>query len=236
MSELDRFAKSSTTVWSNNPSLAGLMGLSPLLAVSQTAVEGSALALITLLVGLASALTLYGLQRYIISHHLYLWIVIIMAGYTSVISQLLQIWFYPLYRELGIYTYLVACNFALLVKMPRYQKAATALPVLLDASKLGIALGVTLFGFSLVRELLISGAIFANMSLLIPCNFDESASAMQSDWLKFVALQPGAFILLGLVVAVSNALGISQPEAFYHRDESPIERARVTGRLKSSEQ
>jgi hypothetical protein len=59
---------------------------------------------------------------------------------------------------------------------------------------------------------------------------------MQSDWLKFVALQPGAFILLGLVVAVSNALGISQPEAFYHRDESPIERARVTGRLKSSEQ
>ncbi|MAC68739.1 MAG: electron transport complex subunit RsxE, partial [Gammaproteobacteria bacterium] len=80
MSELDRFAKSSTTVWSNNPSLAGLMGLSPLLAVSQTAVEGSALALITLLVGLASALTLYGLQRYITSHHLYLWIVIIMAG------------------------------------------------------------------------------------------------------------------------------------------------------------
>jgi Na+-translocating ferredoxin:NAD+ oxidoreductase RnfE subunit len=59
-----------------------------------------------------------------------------MAGYTSVISQLLQIWFYPLYRELGIYTYLVACNFALLVKMPRYQKAATALPVLLDACSL----------------------------------------------------------------------------------------------------
>jgi Na+-translocating ferredoxin:NAD+ oxidoreductase RnfE subunit len=159
-----------------------------------------------------------------------------MAGYTSVISQLLQIWFYPLYRELGIYTYLVACNFALLVKMPRYQKAATTLPVLLDACRLGIALGITLFGFSLLREFLISGAIFSNLPLLIPGNLDESAAAIQSHWLKFVALQPGAFILLGLVVAICNALGISKPEAYYHRDEPPIERARVTGRLKSSDQ
>ena len=236
MSELDRFAESSTTVWSNNPSLVSLMGLSPLLAVSQTAVVGTALALITLLVCLASALTVHGLRRYITSRHVYLWIVIIMAGYTSVISQLLQIWFYPLYRELGIYTYLVACNFALLVKMPRYQKAATTLPVLLDACRLGIALGITLFGFSLLREFLISGAIFSNLPLLIPGNLDESAAAIQSHWLKFVALQPGAFILLGLVVAICNALGISKPEAYYHRDEPPIERARVTGRLKSSEQ
>jgi Na+-translocating ferredoxin:NAD+ oxidoreductase RnfE subunit len=236
MSELDRFAESPTTVWTNNPALVWLMGLSPLLAVSQTAVVGTALALITLLVCLASALTMYGLRSYIAPRHLYLWIVIILAGYTSLISQLLQIWFYPLYRELGIYTYLVACNFALLVKMPSYQKAAAAPPVLLDACKLGIALGIVLIGFSMLRELLISRAIFANLPLLIPANFDAGAAAMQSDWIKFMALQPGALILLGLVVAICNAVGITKPEAYYHRDEPPIERARVTGRLKSSGQ
>lgn len=236
MSGLDRFAESSSTVWSNNPSLVWLMGLSPLLAISQTAVVGTALALITMLVCLSSALTLYGLRRFVAPRHLYLWIVIIMAGYTSVLSQLLQIWFYPLYRELGIYTYLVACNFALLVKMPSYQKAAAAPLVLLDACRLGIALGVVLIGFSVLRELLISGAIFANLPLLFPGQFDASATPTQSDWIKFIALQPGAFILLGLVVAMCRAIGISKPEAYYHRDKLPIERVRVTGRLKSSGQ
>ena len=236
MSGLDRFTESPTTIWTNNPSLVLLMGLSPLLAISQSAIVGTALALATFLVCLASALTVFGLRHYITTRHLYLWVCIILAGYTSVVSQIMQVWFYPLYRELGIYIYLIACNVALLVKIPAYQKATAALPTLIDASRLGAALGLVLIAFAMLRELLISGAVFAHPHLLLPGYFDDSGAAFSNDWIKFVALQPGALILLGLVVAACKAIGISKPEAYYHRDEPPVERARVTGRLKSGRQ
>ena len=234
MSRLSRLQQTSTTVWVNNPSLVLLMGLSPLLAVSHTAVAATALALGTCLVCLLSALTVYALRNQIEERYAYLWVTAILASYTSLICLLMEIWFYPLYREIGVYSYLIACNFALLVKLPSYLHSNSKLSTIIDAGKLALALAWALIGFATLREFLISGTVFANMHLLLPGYLESDPALFDNNWFKFIGLQPGAFILLGLIIAACNALGISRPEAFYHRDEGPVKRERVTGRLKSN--
>ena len=85
----------------------------------------------------------------------------------------------------------------------------------------------------MLRELLISRTLFANVQLLLLQSFEAVVTPDSTGISTFVASAPGAFILLGLLIAICQALGMHKPEAYYHQDEQPAERARVTGRLKS---
>ena len=102
-----------------------------------------------------------------------------------------------------------------------------------DAARLAVAFGACLIGFSMLRELLISRTLFANVQLLMPRSFQAVVTPESTGISTFVASAPGAFILLGLLIAMCQALGMRRPEAYYHQDEQPVERARITGRLKS---
>lgn len=232
MSRLSRIQDAPSQVWVNNPTITGFLGISPLLAISQSSIVGSALAFSTALVCLATASTVYGLRAVILPQHVFLWATAIMGCYTTILIQLMEIWFYPLVRELGIYLYLIACNFALLVKLPSYRNSASFTVALADASRLAVGFGASLIGFSMLRELLISKTLFANVQLLLPRSFEAVVAPDSTGISTFVASAPGAFILLGLLIAFCQALGMRRPEEYYHQDEQPVERARVTGRLK----
>ena len=168
MSRLSRIQDAPSQVWVNNPTITGFLGISPLLAISQSSIVGSALAFSTALVCLASAATVYGLRSVIRPTHAFLWVTAIMSCYTTILAQLMEVWFYPLVRELGIYLYLIACNFALLVKLPSYRNSASFTVAMSDAARLAVAFGASLIGFSMLRELLISRTLFASVQLLVP--------------------------------------------------------------------
>ena len=72
-----------------------------------------------------------------------------MSCYTTILAQLMEVWFYPLVRELGIYLYLIACNFALLVKLPSYRNGGFTV-AFADAARLSVAFGASLIGFSML--------------------------------------------------------------------------------------
>ena len=215
----------------NNPTITGFLGISPLLAISQSSIVGSALAFSTAVVCLASAATVYGLRSVIRPQHVFLWVTAIMSCYTTILAQLMEVWFYPLVRELGIYLYLIACNFALLVKLPSYRNSAAS-PCGRGCARLSVAFGASLIGFSMLRELLISRTLFANIQLLLPRSFEAVVTPESTGISTFVASAPGAFILLGLLIAICQ-VRYAHTEAYYHQDEQPVERARITGRLKS---
>ena len=233
MSRLSRIQDAPSQVWVNNPTITGFLGISPLLAISQSSIVGSALAFSTAVVCFASAATVYGLRSVIRPQHVFLWVTAIMSCYTTILAQLMEVWFYPLVRELGIYLYLIACNFALLVKLPSYRNSACFTVAVEDAARLSVAFGASLIGFSMLRELLISRTLFANIQLLLPRSFEAIVTPESTGISTFVASAPGAFILLGLLIAICQALGMRSSEAYYHQDEQPVERARITGRLKS---
>ncbi len=117
MSELQLNSSRASSPWTNNPVLVQLLGLSPVLAISTTLVNGLGLGISTALVMLLSSVTVSTLRTKINQRWRFTWYLLITASYTTVLDSLLQ-WFYsPLHRELGIYIPLICCNFAVLIRL-----------------------------------------------------------------------------------------------------------------------
>lgn len=234
MNELGLQAHQPASVWRNNPSLVHLLGLNPLLAITDSLVKALALGTATMLAVLASAVAVYLLSDLIPSRWRYLWYSIILACLVSLIILPLQLYWYPLARELGIYPALIACNFALLLRMDCFKNSPNAGSILLDAMRLGMGLMLALVLFATVREWLLYGSVLNSWQLLLPG--DEPAANMPQPpavWTHFARLQPAAFMLLALIIALGNWTGLLRPDPLQNRSGTEVERARVSGALKA---
>lgn len=235
MSELNLLATRPASIWHNNPSLVHLLGLSPLLAISDSLSKALALGVGLLVTSFVSAVTIRMLSGSINERWRYFWYCIVLASYTSLVVMVLQLGWYPLARELGVYPALIACNFALLLRMESFQRTAHWQQLMLDATRLGLGLLLALVLFATLRELLLYGAVFTDWQLLIPGNTNAMEQTSQVEaWFRFMALPPAAFILLGLLIALGNWLSVWKKTELRHHSDEPVTRARVTGALKGS--
>lgn len=235
MSEIQLHREQPASLWRDNPMLVHLLGITPLMAVSDSATKALALGLGLVIISLLTALSLWGLRQFLQAKWRYLWIGLTLAAYTSGLALVIELNFFALYRELGIYIFLIAGNLALVIKMEAYLSFPRWDQVLLDSTKLGLSLCLALLGFALLRELLLAGTVFHNWELLLPGTVGGPELLMENrnTIFPFGLLQPVGFILLGLCVALlrlSNTQSDSPPK---HRNNSAVKRARVTGRLKN---
>lgn len=238
---VENYSEKPASIWRDNPMIVHLLGISPLIAVTDSATKALGLGVGLLLVATLSALTLQRLHQFIESswqQYSILWIGLTLASYTTVFVLILQLYFFPLFRELGIYSYLITCNFALLIKMGPYTQHAKWTYVLTDSLKLGISLLLALVGFGILRELLFSASVFNGWEMLLPGTPGGTELLLENreSVFRFAVLQPAGFILLGLSIAIlrrTRSLNASPPP---HRSDEPVERARVTGRLKESKE
>ncbi len=235
MNDLEIHARKPSHIWANNPALIQLLGLSPLLAVSSTLAYGIGLGMATLCVCVFSCLTTSVVKPFISQRWRLVWYMVILASYTTVVDTLAQLYFYPLYLRLGIYVPLICCNAAILVRMETVAAHSNYLQTTLDAIKVGVGFLLALVLFSACREILITGSLLSNWQILLPSNEAYSAlsNAYRGSFFRFAETQAGAFILLGLVVALSNlASAFARDSAGKRQDPiAPAKRARVTGRL-----
>ena len=91
-----------------------------------------------------------------------------MSCCTALLTQLTNVQIYPLMRELGIHLDLIACSFVLLVKLLPFRNSASLTVAIAAASRLAAVLGSGLVGFSMLRELLISRMLLADVQLYMP--------------------------------------------------------------------
>lgn len=236
MNELELQAKKKTLVWENNPVLLQLLGLSPVLAVSSTLVDGLGLGIATFIVCVLSCLSV-SLLRGVIPHQWRLvCYLLLLASYTTMAEIIVQVYFYPLFARLGIYLPLICCNIAILIRMETVASQSDWPAATLDAVKNGCGFLMALGLFAACRELLISGTFFADSALLLPVN---SAVSTVPDTLnapllfQFANTQAAALLLLGLFVALFNYLSQLRGKSSANKPDEiiPVKRARVTGRL-----
>lgn len=223
-------------VWENNPVLIQLLGLSPVLAVSNTLAYGVGLGVATFFVCVFSCLTVSLLKETIPHRWRLVWYMLILASYTTIVETIGQLYFYPLFLRLGVYLPLICCNVAILVRMETFAAQSAWPAATLDAVKTGFGFLIALALLAACRELLISGTFFANWQLLLPASSEVATAARNIDdmrFFRFANTQAGVLILLGLLVALFNLL--SQQTSNSPSDNSeeivPVKRARVTGRL-----
>ncbi len=190
-------------LWKNNPALVQLLGLCPLLGVSNSAVNALGLGLATMLVLVCSNLAV-SLVRGVVTPAVRLpAFVMIIAALTTCIELLTQAYTYELYQVLGIFIPLITTNCVILGRADGFAAKHGPLVAAYDGLAMGLGFALVLLVLGGLRELAGTGALFANMHLLFgPATADWKLTLFDGyDGFLLAILPPGAFIVLGLLIA-----------------------------------
>jgi electron transport complex protein RnfE len=221
-------------LWKNNPALVQLLGLCPLLGTSNSTVNALGLALASAMVLICSN-TAVSLVRGVVNTAVRLpAFVMIIAALTTCIELLMQAYTYELYQILGIFIPLITTNCVILGRADAFAAKHDPLRAAYDGLVMGLGFGVVLVMIGALRELFGTGVLFANMQLLFgPMAVDWQVTVFPGyPGFLLAILPPGAFIVLGLLIAGKNRIDQALVErARAKQPDAPVQsrRVRVTG-------
>lgn len=195
-------------IWTGNPALVQLLGLCPLLAVSNSAINGLSLGFATL-VTLVLSNFLVSATRHWLLHEIRIPVfVLLIAGIVTSIGMIMNAWTHELYLELGIFIPLIITNCAILARAETFASKNNIGQSMVDGIATGIGFALVLITLGAIRELIGTGTLLADSHLL----FGSVAAQWQFQLpeyyrgLLIAILPPGAFIILGLLIALKNCL------------------------------
>ncbi len=195
-------------LWSNNQALVALLGLCPLLAVTNTAINGLGLGLATTAVVTASNGTV-SLIRNLVRPEVRLPVfVLVIASFVTAIELSMNAFFHELHKVLGIFIPLIVTNCAIIGRAEAFASKNNLPRSLLDGLSIGIGFTLVLITLGGMRELIGQGTLFDQAHLM----FGEAASGLTfslgEDFpgMLVAILPPGAFLGLGLLIAVKNLI------------------------------
>lgn len=195
-------------LWDNNPGLVQLLGLCPLLAVTGTAINGLGLGLATLFVLVLSNLTV-SLTRGLIRPEIRIPVfVLIIATLVTVVDLVMQAWFSSLSRTLGIFIPLIVTNCTILGRAEAFASRRSLGDSLIDGLAQGTGFAAVLVVLGAGREIIGHGTLLADAHLLLGAwaRSLELVVLPEQVGLLLAILPPGAFIGLGLLVALRNRI------------------------------
>ena len=223
-------------LWKNNPAIVQLLGLCPLLAVTGSVVNAIGLAAATTMV-LVCSNTAVSIIRNIVSDAVRLpAFVMFIASAVTCIELLMQAFAYELYQSLGLVLPLITTNCVIRGRADAFASKNKLAPALYDGFIMGLGFGVVLVLLGALRELVGTGAIFANMDLLFGPAAAQWKVVLVDDYQAFLLaiLPPGAFIFTGLIIAGKNLIDMQIKKQQDARKEKPVKgakRVRVTGTI-----
>ncbi|MDD6967725.1 MAG: electron transport complex subunit E [Firmicutes bacterium] len=179
-----------------NPAFILMLGMCPTLAVTTSAINGLGMGLSSLVV-LAISNVVISLLRKMIPDEVRLpAFIVIVASFVTVVELLMEAYMESLYAALGIYIPLIVVNCIILGRAEAYASKNPPLLSLFDGLGMGLGFTIALVIIGSIRELLGAGSIFG---IALPGNYEPIA---------FFVRAPGAFLVLAIVVAIMNAIGI----------------------------
>ncbi|MDX9882898.1 MAG: electron transport complex subunit E [Prolixibacteraceae bacterium] len=191
MNQLNNFTKG---FFKENPVFVLLLGMCPTLGVSSSAINGLGMGLATTFVLIMSNIVISLVKDLIPGKVRIPAFIVIIASFVTVVELSMQAYMPSLYKSLGLFIPLIVVNCIVLGRAEAFASKNNVLSSMIDG--LGIGLG---FAFALtllggIREFLGSGKLFG--TILYPENY---------GMLIFV-LAPGAFIVLGYLIALINRI------------------------------
>lgn len=195
-------------VWSNNGALVQLLGLCPLLAVSNNVTNALGLGLATLLVLVTTNMVVSAFRK-ITPHDIRIPIyVMIIATAVTTIQLLMNAFAYPVYQSLGIFIPLIVTNCIVIGRAEAFASKNNVLHSAFDGFAMGLGMLLALVVLGAMRELIGNGTLFDGLDLLL----GDWAKGLRLDLLHLdnglllAILPPGAFIGLGVILAVKNVM------------------------------
>lgn len=209
MSSSSRYRKiAADGLWRNNQALIALLGLCPLLATSNTVVNGLGLGLATTAAMILSS-GIVSLIRHYVSTEVRLPVfVLVIAANVTIIELLMNAYFHELYKLLGIFIPLIVTNCAIIGRAEVFASKNDFGLALLDGLFMGLGFTAVVVVLGALREAVGTGTLFRHAELI----FGPAAKSWRLDLVAeyegclLAALPPGAFIALGFLVAAKNAI------------------------------
>ena len=181
-----------------NPTFVLLLGMCPTLGTTTSALNGLAMGLATAFVLMCSNAVISLCKNLIPDKvHIPAYIVII-ATFVTVVQLCMNAYTPALYETLGLFIPLIVVNCIVLGRAEAFASKHDVADSLLDGIGIGLGFTLALTLLGCVRELLGSGSLFG--FVLLP---------EWTNMLLFV-MAPGAFIALGLLIAVKNVINPSK--------------------------
>jgi electron transport complex protein RnfE len=177
-----------------NPILVLTLGMCPTLATSTSAINGMSMGLATLFVLVGSNVVVSMLKNIIPDKVRIPAYVVVIATFVSVVEMLIHAYFPALYESLGIFIPLIVVNCIVLGRAEAFASRNTVLRSALDGIGMGLGFTLALTLLGVAREVLGTGKAFG--FIVFPDQYGA---------LIFV-LAPGAFIVLGYLIAMMNKL------------------------------
>ncbi|MCK4865125.1 MAG: electron transport complex subunit E [Gammaproteobacteria bacterium] len=201
-------------LWVNNPAFVQLLGLCPLLAVSNTVINGLGLGLATTLTLVASNVMVSIIRHWVRPEIRIPVFVLIIASTVTIIELSMNAWFHELYNILGIFIPLIVTNCAIIARAEAFASKNTVPSSFLDGLFMGLGFTLVLVTLGAMREAIGFGTLFQQAHLM----FGEAARGFTitlfDDYRGYLLaiLPPGAFIGLGFLIAGKNIIDKKQTD------------------------
>lgn len=182
-------------LWQNNAVFRLLLGLCPALAVTTSAENGLGMGLATTFVLVCSNIVVSSLRKVIPAKVRIPSFIVVIASFVTVVQLCMEAYFYDLYKALGIFIPLIVVNCLILGRAEAFASKNRLFPAVVDGVGMGLGFTLALFVLGAVRELFGSGALLG-----------YSVFGPDYQPLLLMILPPGAFIAMGLLLAVMNKL------------------------------
>ena len=175
-----------------NPILVLLLGCCPTLATTTSAINGMSMGLATTFVLIMSNLVISLLKGFIPDKVRIPCFIVVIASFVTIVQLVMQAYVPDIYETLGLFIPLIVVNCIVLGRAEAFASKNPVFPSILDGAGMGLGFTFALTILGCIRELLGSGSMFGFRIL------PETANI-----LLFI-LPPGAFICLGLLIAIVN--------------------------------
>lgn len=183
-----------------NPNLVMLLGMCPTLAVTVMAENGLGMGLATTFVLVCSNLVISLLKKIIPDTVRLPCFIVIIAGFVTLVSLLLDAFLPELAKELGVFLSLITVNCIILGRAEMFACKNKVIPSILDGLGMGLGFTASLFIVGSIREILGTGKW---MGLTIAPDFLQP--------MTLFILPAGGFFTLGCVIAIVGKLTGKKP-------------------------
>ena len=177
-----------------NPVFVLMLGMCPTLGTTSSAINGMGMGLSTMFVLILSNIVISLIKNIVPDKVRIPCYIVVIATFVTILQLCMQAYVPGLYASLGLFIPLIVVNCIVLGRAEAFAAKNNPLDSMFDGLGIGLGFTLPLTLLGAVRELLGTGRIFD--IAIYPENFGS---------LIFV-LAPGAFIVLGFLIAIINQL------------------------------
>lgn len=180
-------------VWRDNPVFIQVLGMCPMLAVTNSAINAVAMGGATLFVLVGSSFLVSIFKNFIPKQIRISCFIIIIATFVTIADYTLLALVPAVHKELGAFIPLIVANCMILGRQEAFASKSTPRLAVMDALGMSTGFMIALLALGSIREIFGTGTLFA-VELFGPA---------WEPWVIMI-LPPGGFLTLGLILLFFN--------------------------------